>query len=234
VFSGSLFITRRTLNQTLLAVLTLYMNTKTFSLPAIAFGFCLYCSVAQAAPFVIPTTVISGTDVFSGPTFTVSGNYGLNDIFSIEANGTVDLASGDFTANAAGVIVSPSTTNIGSHPGETSPGTLNPSAPYAALLIGNDTLGFHILFPADASAGLGSSIVPTDIFATETIGEIFGTTIADGTTLELRVNDDLQIDDNSGSFTLTGTISPAPEPTTLALAGLGGLASLVMFRRRRQ
>jgi PEP-CTERM motif len=207
------------------------MKTKHFSLPALAFGLCLYCSVAQADPFVIPTTVVSGTSVFSGPTFTVSGNYGLNDIFSVEANGTVDLASGDFTANAAGVIVSPPTTNIGSHPGETNPGFLNPSAPYAALLIGNDTLGFHTLFPADASTGLGSSVVPTDIFATETIGQIFGSPIADGTILELLVNDD-NTDDNSGSFTLTGTISPAPEPTTLILAGLSGLVSLAMFRRR--
>jgi hypothetical protein len=182
------------------------MKTKFFFLPALAFGFCLFCRVAQALPFVIPTTVISGTSVFSGPTFTVSGNYGLNDTVSIEANGTVDLASGDFTANAAGVIVSPSTTNIGSHPGETSPGFNDPSAPYAALLIGNTTLGFHTLFPADASSGLGSSVVPTDIFATETIGQIFGTTITDGTILELLVNDDNTFD-NSGSFTLTSTSS---------------------------
>jgi hypothetical protein len=183
------------------------MKTKLFFLPALAFGFCLFCRVAQAVPFVIPTTVISGTSVFSGPSFTVSGNYGLNDIVSIEASGTVDLDFGNFTANAAGVIVSPPTTNVGSHPGETSPGGFfDPSAPYAALLIGNATLGFYPLFPANASTGLGSLIVPTDIFVTDTIGQIFGSPIADGTILELLVND-INTFDNSGSFTLTSTSS---------------------------
>jgi len=33
-------------------------------------------------------------------------------------------------------------------------------------------------------------------------------------------------------FTLSGTVVPVPEPTTLALAGLGGL-SLLLFRRRK-
>ena len=33
-------------------------------------------------------------------------------------------------------------------------------------------------------------------------------------------------------FTVSGTVAPVPEPTTLALAGLGGL-SLLLFRRRK-
>ena len=40
-----------------------------------------------------------------------------------------------------------------------------------------------------------------------------------------------------GAYDLTEnslTLTPAPEPTTLALAGLGGIASLVAFRRRNK
>jgi len=152
----------------------------------------------------IPATVVNGTDVFSGPSFTVSGNFGLSDFISVEALGTVDLNFGNFTANAAGVITAPPVTNTGNNPGQTSPalpGAPLPGSPYAALLIGNLSLGFHQLFPADASAGLGSASPPTDIFATRTIGDIFGTTIANGTVLEFRVND-INTSDNSGSFTV--------------------------------
>ena len=152
----------------------------------------------------IPTTVVNGIDVFSGPSFTVSGNFGLGDFISVEAIGTVDLNFGNFTANAAGVITAPPVTNTGNNPGQTAPalpGAPLPGLPYAALLIGNLSLGFHQLFPADASAGLGSSAPPTDIFATRTIGDIFGTTIANGTVLEFRVND-INTSDNSGSFTV--------------------------------
>jgi len=38
--------------------------------------------------------------------------------------------------------------------------------------------------------------------------------------------------DNMGVFSVF-TVAPVPEPATLALAGLGGLASLVMLRRKR-
>jgi hypothetical protein len=159
---------------------------------------------AQGAQMSIPTTVVNGTDVFSGPSFTVSGNFGLSDFVSVESIGTVDLAAGGFTANAAGVITAPPTTNTGNHPGDTSPalaGAPLPGLPYAALLIGNSTLGFHLLFPADASAGLGSATPPTDIFATRTIGDVFGASVANGTVLEFRIND-INTGDNSGSFTV--------------------------------
>ena len=89
----------------------------------------LGCSAATLAVAVtayglqmnIPTTVENGIDVFSGPSFTVSGNFGLSDFISVEAIGTVDLNFGNFTANAAGVITAPPVTNTGNNPGQTAP-----------------------------------------------------------------------------------------------------------------
>ncbi len=181
----------------------------------------LAAAAAHAISLNIPTTTISGVNVFSGPTFVVSGNYGLSDLVSVEGIGTVDLAFGNFTANAAGVITAPPVTNTGNNPGQTSPalaGSPLPGAPYAAVLIGNATLGFHVLFAADASAGLGSAAPPTDIFATRTIGDIFGAAIANGTVLEFRIND-INTFDNSGSFTIKSVAVPD---------SWGVLSSLVM------
>jgi hypothetical protein len=203
---------------------------------AVVFGLHLFCPVIYAVPFVIPTMVISGTSVFSGPSFTVSGNYGVNDIIYIEGTGTVDLNFGNYTANAAGVIVSPSTTNTGNHLGQTSPadfGALDPGAPYAALLIGNASLGFHPLFAANSSAGFGSSSVPSDIFAMETIGQVFGTAVNNGTVLELVVND-INNYDNSGSFTIT--THPIPDEWSMRasfISSLGLLSSMLLFRKKQ-
>ena len=41
-----------------------------------------------------------------------------------------------------------------------------------------------------------------------------------------------QFPNNVGDFMTAFGVTPVPEPTTLALAGLGGLASLVMLRRK--
>src|SRR5437773_10072010 len=92
----------------------------------------------------IPTTVVNGIDVFSGPSFTVSGNFGLGDFISVDAIGTVDLNLGNFTPNAAGVITAPPLSNTGDNPGQTAPappGAPLPGLPYAALLLGHFTLG---------------------------------------------------------------------------------------------
>jgi hypothetical protein len=189
------------------------------------------CAGAHAANLDVPTTTVLGTDVFSGPTFTVSGNYGAGDTVDLTVSGTVDLASGDYTANAAGILVSPPTSNTGSHPGQTSPGA--GGLPYAALLLGNSTLGFFPLFPADTADGLGSSTPPTTLSVDETLGSIFGNSVSipDGTVLELEV-DDINTYDNSGSFTVGNAISGVPDGgTTVALLGLS-LAGLAALRRR--
>ena len=194
------------------------MKTACFILSA-AVVLSLDVTARGANQLDVPNTTINGTDVFSGPSFTVSGNFGLTDFISVEATGTVDLANGAFTANAAGVITAPPLTNTGNTPGQTAPalgGALLTGGPYAALLIGNATLGFHPLFPADASTGLGSASPPTDIFANRTIGDIFGATISDGTVLDLRVND-INSGDNSGAFQLSNVGGVAAVPDGWAL-----------------
>lgn len=63
--------------------------------------------------------------------------------------------------------------------------------------------------------------------ATFTGGQFFRA--SSGTTVLGAINGSIR----QGDFALTTTPIPAPEPTTLALAGLGGLASLVALRRKK-
>lgn len=201
------------------------------------FLLCLVASTAllSANSLLIPSVTVLGTNSADGtgfdnggPDFTVAGNFLSTDTVSITVSGTVDLASGDFTANAAGIIVSPSTTNTGNHPGEVTPNSGNPSLNYAALLIGNSTLGFFQLFPSSAEFGLGDATPPTTLTLVDrTLGDIgFTSGLSSGTVLELRVSD-INFADNSGAFNL----SQVPEPATI---GLLGLALCAVFGRRRK
>jgi len=201
----------------------------------------LICFLASAAllsanSLLIPSVTVLGTDSADGtgfdnggPDFTVVGNFSSTDtVSSLTVSGTVDLASGDFTANAAGIIVSPLTTNTGNHPGEVAANSGNPSLNYAALLIGNSSLGFFQLFPSSAEFGLGDATPPTTLTLTgRTLGDIgFTSGLTSGTVLELRVSD-INFSDNSGAF----HISQVPEPGTI---GLLGLSLCVVFTRWRK
>lgn len=195
---------------------------------AIAFST-LAISPVQAAQLIIPNTTVLGTDVFSGPSFTVSQNFSPLDTLSVNVSGTVDIAFGQFTANAAGVIVSPQTTNTGNSPGQIVPITPG-GPPFASLLIGNSTLGFFPLFPANATNGLDNANPPTNLsLSGVALSSIFTNEgfagITAGTTLEFRVTDG-NVDSNSGAFFITST----PEPSTIL--GLGVLGFGAFCQRR--
>lgn len=189
-------------------------------------------AASNAATLTIGGNItVYGTDVFTGPTFTVSGNYAVTDYFSLVADGEVGLAGTAFYANAAGIVTRPATTNTGAHPGQTSPasaGSVAPGLPYAALFIGNNVLGYFQVFPSDAANGLGDPTPPTLLSTNRTIGDLFGgQAIADGTVLMFRIND-INTGDNSGAFRLSPSV---PEPFTLALFGVG--LAVAALRRRR-
>jgi hypothetical protein len=180
---------------------------------------------------VIPNTTVLATDA-TGPAFTVAGTFSSSDTISITVSGLVDLASGNFTANAAGIIAAPPTTNTGNHPGETAPNLSDPAVNFAALLIGNTTLGFFQLFPSDAADGLGNPAPPTTLSITETLGSIgFASGLSDGTVLHLKVSDcNGCFGDNSGSFAVGS--SSVPEPGYFGVVGCALLLAGIGFRRR--
>jgi len=160
----------------------------------------------------VPDTTVSGVDVFSGPSFALDRDYGQEDFFCLRAVGTVDLAGGAFTANAAGVVVSPITgTNTGAFPGEIEPRIPPPSFPFAALLIGNDDLGFVPYF-IPANSGLNDQRIPgpTTLEEQRTMDELFGIGAGVGTEIEFRVNDSNS--GNTGAFEVSNCLVPEPEP----------------------
>lgn len=195
---------------------------------AIAFST-LAISPVQAAQLIIPNTTVLGTNVFSGPTFTVSQNFLPSDTLSVNVSGTVDLFFGQFTANAAGVIVSPQTTATGNNPGQTVAGPAGRL--FGSLLIGNNSLGFFRLFSANAANGLGSSNPPTNLSLSGVpLSSIFTnvgfTGIANGTVLEFRVNDINSVG-NSGQFVISSPppSTSTPEPSTILGLGLLGFGA---------
>ena len=193
-------------------------------------------ALLHADALLVPNLTVLGTNSADGlafdnggPSFTVGQNLLGTDTLSLTVSGTVDLAAGGFTANAAGIIVSPATTNTGNHPGETSPNTGNPALNYAALLIGNGSLGFFQVFPSLAEFGLGDPTPPTTLTLSDrTLADIgFTSGLTSGTVLELRVSD-INFADNSGAF----FVSQVPEPGNLILLGLSMcLIAIVRWRK---
>lgn len=204
---------------------------------------CLLCLLAASAlleadALLIPNLTVLGTNSADGvgfdnggPSFVVGANLLGTDTLSLTVSGTVDLASGDFTANAAGIIVGPATTNTGGHPGGTTPNADNGLLNYAALLIGNSALGFFQVFPSSAEFGLGNPTPPTTLTITdETLADIgFTSGLTMGTVLELRVSD-IDFANNSGAF----NVSQVPEPGNVVVLGLCMFLIAVVQRTRRK
>jgi hypothetical protein len=190
---------------------------------------------AKAVQIVVPPTTVSGTNVSSGPGLNVT-NLIPDDVLSIQASGAFNLAGGTaFTTNAAGVLLSPSV--FGDSPGATRaawPGSVLPGAPFGALLLGNNTLGFVQVFPADSSNGAGSSTPPTTLTVNTTFGSLFSSLSSSSPytgTLQWRAND-LSPNDNSGLITITNV--PTQVPTPALLPGLIGMGAAALRKRKQE
>ena len=82
---------------------------------------------------------------FPGPTLTLTSNVFPTDLLTLSASGQVFLAGGNtYGTNAAGVVTTAGTTGVG---GTGLFGAYN----FGSLLLGNSTVGFYQLFPANAS-----------------------------------------------------------------------------------
>ncbi|WP_373539374.1 PEP-CTERM sorting domain-containing protein [Chamaesiphon sp.] len=190
----------------------------------------LSTSSANAASLTIPTTTVNGTDVFSGPSFTVTSNFLGTDTISLDVSGTVNLTGAGYITNAAGILTQP-TTSFGSRPtGDFV--VRSPGINWGALLLGNTTLGFRQLFPATTANGLGSSNPPTNLSLTNvTLDSIFGSGLINGTVLQFRISDSDNFN-NSGAFTVSSPINQpttaVPEPFTIIGTLIGGTAAVRM------
>jgi hypothetical protein len=147
-----------------------------------------------------------------------------SDLLTISASGIVDHFHAEppdpgIRTNAAGVLVADSEAAPG-----LSAGTVRiipfrderpplRAGPYGALLIGSEALGFSTLFAADADAGLGSAMPPTDLVVTRSVADVFGRGFRPGSVLQLRVND-VNTLDNMGQYFVQIDVNDQPASST--------------------
>jgi hypothetical protein len=176
---------------------------------------------------------VNGTDVFSGPTLTLTSQVNPTDTLTLTTSGQVFLQGASaYGTNPAGVVTTAGTTGVGGS-------SANGSTTFGALLFGNSTFGFVQVYPTNATDGLGSLTPPSSLrVAAVSFSSLgFSTAMPSGTILQFRVSD-INTGDNFGSFTVsgsinTGSVSGVPEPSSVAMV-LVGLAALGGFRYRRR
>jgi hypothetical protein len=184
-----------------------------------------------AGTISIPSTTVNGTDVFSGPTLTLTSQVNPTDTLTLTTSGQVFLQGASaYGTNPAGVVTTAGTTGVGGS-------SANGSTTFGALLFGNSTFGFVQVYPTNAADGLGSLTPPSSLtVAAVSFSSLgFSTAMPSGTVLQFRVSD-INTGDNFGSFTVSGSINTAsgvPEPSSVAMV-LAGLAALGGFRYRRR
>jgi hypothetical protein len=186
-----------------------------------------------AGTISIPSTTVNGTDVFSGPTLTLTSQVAPTDTLTLTATGQVFLqGNGLFGTNPAGVLTTAGSSPVGAS-------LANGSTSFGSLLFGNSTFGFVQIFLTNAANGLGSPTPPSSLTVTalsfSSLG--FNSTMPAGTVLEFRISDTNTVD-NFGSFTASGSINTAsvsgvPEPSSVSMIFIG-LAALGGFRYRRR
>ena len=188
----------------------------------IPFLFLVVSPALPARVLTFPTLTVDANDP-AGVAFTVTGNYSPSDTINVTVTGVAQIAGTTFAANAAGIIISPATTNTGAHPGQTSPNLSNTALPYGALLIGNNRLGYVPLIPASALNGLGSATPPTTVTSLATVGSLFAAGLANGTVLNLVVSDCKGCyGDNARSYRISQVHSTS---------GSNGTRELLVYRR---
>jgi hypothetical protein len=173
--------------------------------------------------------------------FTVSGNFDqAGDTVTITGNNFATLDREGYNVNAAGVLVTPNTSGpIGGTfiaPG----GATLPGGNFGALLLGNGTLGYKQVFPANTANGLNSSSPSQALTTTVNVSSLFPSGITSGTVLQFLVNDTV-FGDNSNGFTASATFTNSvvvpptstsvPEPFTVIGTLVGGSIAIRMRRK---
>jgi hypothetical protein len=204
--------------------------------------FVVQSAPASAATFSSGSIFVDAT--LSSPatpiqSFTVGGDFDqASDTVTITGSNIATLDTAGYNVNAAGILTTdaPGSGSIGGFfPAPTGGATKN-GANFGALLLGNSTLGYVQVFPANATNGLGSGSPSTNLTTTVNVSSLFAGGITNGTVLQFLVNDTV-FNDNSNGFEASAVFTNSlpstdvPEPFTIIGTLVGGTAAVRMRRK---